>query len=220
MNTRIIKLFLRRQDIAYVPLDNGLRIQVLPSIQQLPQCQKHHFAAFLQDSSMLVVWDDDPNHILIRAQNIEDQLMSMIWKEQDEEDGDEKTASHSKMASQTPSIHVTEFAGSARSDMEVFFEEPPRRPVLIQALATALTLLISVAAIGTGFRRVAVELGTDGRYVRLAFIAVAPLQLWLALVSLYLKQPIERSSMLMKAYSSSFSQSLVVSASSSVLSAK
>lgn len=169
---------------------------------------------------MLVVWDDDPNHILVRAQNIEDQLMSMIWKEQDEEDADEKTAPHSKLASQAPSIQIMEFARSAGSDMEVAYEEPPRRPVLIQAMATALTLAISVAAIGTGFRRVAVELGTDGRYVRLAFVAVAPLQLWLALVSLVSNQFVERHRVLIKQYSSSSNQSLEVSASLSAPSAK
>ena len=128
---------------------------------------------------MLVVWADDPNHILDRAQNVEDQLMNMIWKEQAEEI-DEKTASTGKAASQAPSISVRDFANP---DVEESIQVAPRRPVLIQAFATALTLVISVAVIGSGFRRVAVEFGTDGEYARWAFIAVAPIQLWLALVS-------------------------------------
>lgn len=49
INTRVIRLFLERHRASYVPLGDGLRLQVLPSIEHLPRCQKHHFGAFIKD---------------------------------------------------------------------------------------------------------------------------------------------------------------------------
>lgn len=184
-----MKLFLRHVDTPYVPLDNGLRIQILPNMTYLPECQKHHFAAFIQDHTLLVVWDDDPNHLLDRAQNIEDQLMNMIWN--GDEEGNEKasTAVPSKVASRTPSIRVKEFLGlevlgSQNSDVEENLAETPRKIVLIQPVLTAITLLLVIAAIGSGWRQITLELMVDKGWIRLAFVVVVPLQIWLALVSM------------------------------------
>ncbi len=169
-------------DMIYVPLDNGLRIQVLPSITYLPECQKHHFAAFIQDPSMLVVWDDDPNHLLSRAQNIEDQLMSMIWHQDGEEHEKVSTAVPSKATSRAPSIHVKDVFSSENSNIEESLAEPPRKIVLIQPVLTAITLFMVLAVIGSGWRQIAMELKVDNGWIRLAFVVVVPLQIWLALV--------------------------------------
>ena len=180
VNTRVIKLLLRKDDLTYVPLADGLRLQILPNTSFLPQCQKHHFAAFIQDAAILVVWDDDPNHLLDRAQSIEDQLMHMIWRDQNEEELDEKTsAPKSKMTSRAPSIYIQE---TDSSDLEDVFEETPRRVVLIQPVLTAMTIALCVAAIAAGWRKIAIELAFDSKYIRIAFIAAVPIQMWLALV--------------------------------------
>jgi hypothetical protein len=174
VNTRIIKLFLKNNNLSYVPLKSGLRLQVLPDISHLPHCQKHHFAAFIQDSATLIVWDDDPNHILQRVQNIEDQLIQMIWKE--DPDGDESSIPASAIPSQSnvnlsDGVHVeNENAG-----------RPPRRVVLIQPILAAITLILLMSAIGSGWREIAVEIKVDKSWLRLAFLAVVPLQCWLAL---------------------------------------
>jgi hypothetical protein len=184
-----VKLFLRNVDMPYVPLDNGLRIQILPNMTYLPECQKHHFASFILDPTLLVVWDDDPNHLLDRAQNIEDQLMSMIWN--GDEEGNEKasTVVPSKVASCAPSIRVKEVLGSEvvssqNSDIEESLSEPPRKVVLIQPVLTAITLILVIAAVGGGWRQVTLELMVDKGWIRLAFVVVVPLQIWLALVSM------------------------------------
>lgn len=178
VNTRVIKLFLRRQDLPYVPLKDGLRIQILPNITFLPTCQKHHFAAFIKDTSILVVWDDEPKHLLSRAQKIEEQLMSMIWDSNSEYD--EKT-------NKSQSVLVTEVPQEG-PDGEIVYEEliteKPRKLVLIQATITALTLIILIAAIGAGWRNIAIEIAVDKSMMRLVFAAVVPLQMWLALVCL------------------------------------
>ncbi|KAL9119564.1 MAG: hypothetical protein Q9187_003883 [Circinaria calcarea] len=175
VNTRVIKLFLRRQDLPYVPLKDGLRIQILPNITFLPTCQKHHFAAFIKDTSILVVWDDEPKHLLSRAQKIEEQLMSMIWDSGSE--FDEKT-------NKSQSVLITEVPQEG-PDGEIVYEEliteKPRKLVLIQATITALTLIILVAAIGAGWRNIVIEIAVDKSMMRLVFAAVVPLQMWLAL---------------------------------------
>ncbi|KAK4978475.1 hypothetical protein LTR66_010567 [Elasticomyces elasticus] len=54
VNTKVIKLFLRGNTDPYVPLGDGLRLQVLPSMAYLPGCQKHQSAAFIADRGILV----------------------------------------------------------------------------------------------------------------------------------------------------------------------
>ncbi len=62
-----------------MPLSDGLHLQVLPSIDALPKCQRHHFGAFIRDQLILVVWDDQPKNILKRAEYIERALVEEIW---------------------------------------------------------------------------------------------------------------------------------------------
>ena len=174
--------------MTYVPLANGLSIQVLPNLAYLAECQKHHFAAFIQDPAMLIVWDDDPNHLLSRAQGFEDQLMSMVWNVDDEENEKSSTAVPSKAASRAasraPSIRVKEGWSSETSDSGERLAEPPRKTVLIQSVLTAITLVLIFAAIGGGWKQIAMEIMADKAWIRLGFIAVVPLQIWLALVRL------------------------------------
>ena len=177
VNTRVIKLFLRRQDLPYVPLRDGLRLQILPTINYLPSCQKHHFAAFIADAAILVVWDDEPKHLLIRAKSIEEQLMRMIWKA-DPMLNDEKTE-------KSHVVDVAEIRSDASSgDLER--EEStakPRKLVMNQAVLCGLTLILLIAAIGAGWRQIVIELIVDKQMLRLAFVAVVPFQCWLALVN-------------------------------------
>lgn len=178
VNTRVIKLFLQRTDMPYVPLANGLRLQILPDIQSLPFCQKHHFAAFIHDSNLLVVWDDEPRDLLKRAKNIENQLMEMIFTPEEGGNVDEK-------ANKQNGVDVNELSGDnslASAGNEEASAEPPRKIVLNESIMVGCTLTLLVAALGAGWRQVAVEIAIDHNMIRLAFLAVVPLQAWLALV--------------------------------------
>ena len=66
--------------MAYVPLSGGLMVQILSDVTKLPSCQKHHYAAFIQESALLVVWDDEPKQLLSRAEKFEKALMQMVWE--------------------------------------------------------------------------------------------------------------------------------------------
>ena len=59
VNSRIIQTFLQwAPDATDVPLGNGLRVQILPTMDDLPKARKNQFAAFLAAEAILVVWDD------------------------------------------------------------------------------------------------------------------------------------------------------------------
>lgn len=172
VNTRVIKLFLHNNDKPYVPLSNGLRLQVLPDMSYLPRCQKHHFAAFVADRGILVVWDDEPRHLLDRASKIEQALMQLIWdKPAGEEDGNEK---------KEPGVEVDEVAAE-QADIEAAYDQAPRKIVLYLPIISACTLCLVVVAIGTGWRSIAIQLWYDSYWPRLAFILCAIPQMWLAL---------------------------------------
>lgn len=182
VSTRVVKLFLGQQEgRAYVPLDNGLRLQILPDISFLPQCQKHHFAAFIQDSALLIVWDDNAADLLKRTKGIEDQLMSMVWNSETDNDDSSGAAPGGRPQKPRASVHIREFTNNP-DGLDEKMLEPPRRIVFIQSILTALTLILVVTAIGNGVRRMVVEIEVDHNYLRLALLVVAPLQIWLALV--------------------------------------
>ena len=170
VNTRVIKLFLHNNDKPYVPLRNGLRLQVLPDMSYLPRCQKHQFAAFIADRGILVVWDDEPRHLLSRAQKIEKSLMEMIWDDEPADEDEKK---------QDGSVMVNEV--SSDDDVEVGAVEKPRPIMFWMPITSAFTLGLTVLVIGLGWRQVAIELFVDQNWIRLAFIVCVLPQMWLAL---------------------------------------
>lgn len=59
VNSRVIKTFLSWAPNAVdVPLKNGLRVQVMPTMEDLVRARKLQFAAFIAHDGLLVVWDD------------------------------------------------------------------------------------------------------------------------------------------------------------------
>jgi hypothetical protein len=57
MKTSVIQTFLRSSNLSFVRLSDGLRLQVIPDISFLSRCQKHHFAAFIQDPGIVAEWN-------------------------------------------------------------------------------------------------------------------------------------------------------------------
>jgi membrane glycosyltransferase len=172
VNTRVIKLFLHGNDRSFIPLKSGLRLQVLPDISYLPRCAKHQFAAFIADRGILVVWDDEPRHLIKRAEDIERALMKMIWPDvgEEEEDVTEKE--------KTAEINIDEIGMESE---EAGAMEKPRRIVLTQAVMSALTLCAVIVVLATGWRKIALEIATDNSYIRIAFVFAVIPQAWLSL---------------------------------------
>ncbi|CZR60536.1 uncharacterized protein PAC_10432 [Phialocephala subalpina] len=175
VNTRFIRIFLERHAADYVPLADGLRLQVLPSVEHLHNCQKHHFAAFIRDQHFLIVWDDEPKNLLVRAAQIEESLMRMIWGDADalEPMGEKKSANVSTTELVNGQITPGELEGALNAE---------KRPtVLLNPIMVGLTLTLLIAALGLGWRNLAQEVAVDGKYTRLALLVVTPCQVFVSL---------------------------------------
>lgn len=172
VNSRVIKTFLSwSPDAVDVPLMNGLRVQILPTIEDLPRARKYQFAAFIASEALLVVWDDDASHLVERAKTIESELMALVWKAGEPEDEDIDEKKHPQVA-----------------DYEVDSESgeiiPEKRPTnLMNTVLVAFTLILVVVMLGAGLRSLAIEIAVDAQYIRLAFAILIPVQIFFTLVS-------------------------------------
>jgi cellulose synthase/poly-beta-1,6-N-acetylglucosamine synthase-like glycosyltransferase len=169
VNSRVIKTFLQwAPDAVDVPLMNGLRVQILPTIDDLPRARKHQFAAFVASEGLLVVWDDDALHLVSRAKQIEAELMELVWKTPNEDDeGGEKGG---------PSV------GEVEIDEESGEIKPEKRPIhLLNSWLVGMTLVIITVSLGAAFRQLAIEVSVDHSYTRLALVALFPVQIFFTL---------------------------------------
>ncbi|KKY22752.1 putative glycosyltransferase family 2 protein [Phaeomoniella chlamydospora] len=171
VNSRVIKTFLSwSPDAVDVPLMNGLRVQILPTIDDLPRARKHQFAAFIASEALLVVWDDDASHLVERAKSIESELMALVWRTGESE---EEEASDEKKGPHTSAYEVDSESGEIIGDR--------RSTNLMNTILVAFTLILVVTLLGLGFRSVAIEVATDKQYIRAAFIALVPVQVFFTL---------------------------------------
>ena len=173
VNSRVIKTFLDWSPEAVdVPLMNGLRVQILPNIRDLAKARKHQFAALIANEALLVVWDDEASNIMRRARAIESELMQLVWQTGLPGAGGE-------MLEDKPSA----YAGSDidAESAQVLVEQRPTH--LMNTVLVAFTLVIVVTLLGLGCRSVVIEIAVDKIYLRLAFLALIPVQIFFTLVS-------------------------------------
>jgi hypothetical protein len=179
VNSRTIKTFLELSpDASDVPLKNGLRVQILPTLDELPKARKHQFAAFIASESILIVWDDEPVNVVSRAADIESELMDIVWQNgaSVEEEGNEgvEKGTGNKTGSAERATEVDEESGES---------SPQSRPThVLNSVLVAFTLLIITVMLGAAFRSITVEIMVDKGYQRLAFVALIPVQVFFTLV--------------------------------------
>jgi hypothetical protein len=174
VNSRVIKTFLDwSPDAVDVPLMNGLRVQILPTIDDIPRARKHQFAAFIASEALLVVWDDDPSHLVERAKSIEAELMQLVWQTGESTEEEE---TNEKKGPRVTSFEVDEESG------EIIPEK--RTTNLMNTILVAFTLIIVVVMLGAAFRALAIETMVDKGYIRMAFVLLTPVQVFFTLVSI------------------------------------
>lgn len=179
VNTPVMRAMLgalRRKDadMDFVPLPQGLRVQITRRMTDLPRCQLHHYAAFVEDIGMLIVWEDDAESLLQRVQLIEAQLVEMIWgggPSDGEETLDEKNPAHDGVAEIDP------------EQLEDALSREHRPVQLTSAAMVGLTLALCVTCLGLGWRALILQIMIDGSMMRLALLAVTPVQFFVSLVS-------------------------------------
>jgi len=170
IKTAVVQTYLKEWKLPYVPLNNGQQLQVLPNISLLSKSKKHHYAVFIKDIGMLVVWDDEPSSIIHRAEQIEAHLVKSLW-------ADAKEPIDDKSKSPSVNIEATEFSDA--SSAEEGRTDTPRPTVLYQAFLTAITACLIIFTLSIGWRKIAIEISIDHNYTRLAILAATPLQLWI-----------------------------------------
>ncbi len=177
VNTPVVRSILtslqRQTTLDYVPLPDGLRVQILDTMTDLPRAQLHHFAAFIMDVQILVIWDDEPENLLPRAQKLEMRLVELIWNgggdDDDEMDEKEKAAAY-----------VTIEADPNGLEEGVV---PEKRPIQLQsAILVGVTMALSIACLGLGWRSLILQSWVDQTYLRFALAAVSPVYWFVSLV--------------------------------------
>ncbi len=161
------------RDLVKIDLRAGLCIEILPTIMSLANCQRHQNAAFIKHEAILVVWADSLQEVISHAQYIEAQIMEIFARGLDPYDVKSPTA----LADELPEVtHKGE--STIPTEDGLTLRDSPRKLLLNQAVISSITLLLIIVALGTGWRRIALEIAVDHRYLRIA----VPLQFWLALV--------------------------------------
>ncbi len=173
--SRTIETFLNYNPQAItVPLnDTGLSVQVVPTLSDLARAQKLRYAAFVAKVGLLVVWEDEPMHLVTRAANIEQRLANVKWAE---------------VVLQGKSANIGDKGRSQINVKEVDPENgeimPQHRPThLMNTVLVALTLILVVTVLGAGYRELAIGIASDKGWIRLAFMALTPIQVFFTLVS-------------------------------------
>lgn len=171
VSSKMIRIFLDcSPDAVDVPLRNGLRVQVVPNLEDLKRVRIHQCAAFIANEKLLVVWDDEPSRLLARAQQIEDELMALVWEEEPQD---------------------VEFMKNEGVIPPAFDEETGastgKRPTLLyNTIYTSLTLTVMFIFVGLGIRAIAIEMKVDKNYLRMLFILIIPIQCFFSLVRIML----------------------------------
>ncbi len=177
VNTPVVRSILvslqQKSDFDYVPLPEGLRVQILDTITDLPRAQLHHFAAFIMDTQMAVIWDDEPENLMARADNLEMQLVKMVWSGTDTFD-----------ESDAPDEKAPQYVITA-ADVDGLEGQMPKekRPIMLQsALWVSVTMTLSVTCLGLGWRALFLEAWVDGNYLRFALVTISPIYWFVGLV--------------------------------------
>jgi len=167
LNSRVIKTFLQwSPDAVDVPLLNGLRIQILPTIEDLPRARKLQFAAFVASEALLVVWDDEALNLIKRAKAIEAELMELVWKTGGPDDDEKKEP----------------YVAAHEIDEESGEIIPEKRGLHLQnTVLVALTLMLIMIVLGAGARQIAIEVAVDHSYTRVALLVLTPVQIFFTL---------------------------------------
>lgn len=170
IKTAVTQTFLREYSLPYVPLENGLQLQVLPNIHCLSRSKKHHYAAFIKDTGMLIVWEDDPSDIIRRVEGIEQRLVEMLWTLGDSDANLDEKLENEKGG---PIVNVEEVSGDM-NDPEMGAQKP-RQTVIFQSFTVAASIVLILTTLSLGWRKMAIEIVVDKTYTRAALLLAAPL---------------------------------------------
>ena len=176
INSRVVKRYLAwNPDAMDVPLSKGLRVQVIPTIADLPAARKAQSAAFIASDGILVVWDDDAKNLIPRGKEIESELMQLIWRTGDAQLEQQEVENEK---GEGKALRVT----AQEVDEETGVPLPEERPTHMQnTVLVSITLTLIICMLGAGWRQIVVEIAGDHYYPRVAFLLLTPVQVFFTL---------------------------------------
>ncbi|KAF7334603.1 Glyco-trans-2-like domain-containing protein [Mycena venus] len=68
------------EDASAIYISADTRIQILDTMNHLPQAEKEQCGAFLRDERVLIVWSDDIDSIVPLCADFEEKLMKLVWR--------------------------------------------------------------------------------------------------------------------------------------------
>jgi hypothetical protein len=155
-----------------VPLLNGLRIQIIPTFEDLYRARRHQYAAFIASEALLVVWDDEPTHLLQRARTIEAGLLDFVWKTANDDDTQTEKGA--------PGSNSSEF----ELDEETGLMAGKERPILLyNCFLSSCALCLITILIGLGYVNIADDVVELHKWTSLSFILMTPVTAFLGFVS-------------------------------------
>lgn len=167
INSTVVQPFLTRSpDALDVPLTNGLRVQILPTLEDLPRARRAHYAAFIAREALLVVWEDDPTLLFDRAKAIEDGLLQTIWN----------ATEHEKTETQ-PRAQVREL--DEESGQSVVEERPT---MYLNSFMVSCSICLLVCIMGLGYAQLAIEVVVLKHWISLLYLIVTPIYCFFSLV--------------------------------------
>ncbi|GAB7343119.1 hypothetical protein MBLNU457_1196t1 [Dothideomycetes sp. NU457] len=176
MRTSLIEAFIRKTTSDSIHLGGGLKVQVVQDMASLAHCNKHHFAAFVAENGLVVVWDDVPKNLIARCERLE---QALVYRVLPQEDSADMSSSKSFVEKPAHGVNVTvEEDGSEYYDQEAYAPVKPRRLMLNQSVHTGLTLTLVLVTFATSWRKLAVESSFDKTYIRWALILASFVQMW------------------------------------------
>lgn len=177
VKTRVISYLLAKSDVSYVEIRPGLRLQVIPNFASLSFCQRGQSAAFVASEQLLVVWQDDAKLLLEKSELLINYMMRMMCGHDYGYSVDEEL---DIVNGKSVSYDHPEQDNS--SELDDTHDPTPRKLKIWQSIYTAISILLLTTAIGSGWRKVAIQQIQEPNWLRLLFIICLPAQFWLSLV--------------------------------------
>ncbi|KAJ7850100.1 glycosyl transferase family group 2-domain-containing protein [Mycena leptocephala] len=126
------------EDAAAIYIDRDTRIQILDTMNHLPQAEKEQCGAFLRDERVLIVWSDDIDNIVPLCADFEEKLMKLVWRSRTRSTHGSAsviTSGSIGTASATASVAPSTSASTTASDVNLASTDPGKMASVAEAAA-------------------------------------------------------------------------------------
>lgn len=157
-----------------IPLADGGQLQMLGTLDDLPNARRYHYAAYIRSEGYLLVWGEDPMTLPTKASEIEQGLMRMLWT-----GGANDSQDFEKEAMKKVDVTVEAVDIDTAETQTV----QPRQRNLQHACMISIVLGLCVVIVGLSLRTLVHETAIDHTYTRFALCAILPIIIFFSMVS-------------------------------------